>query len=340
MIEADLTLAFQSQDSLDAYLSDYAKRMKDFEPDMGSVAGRKEIASQAYAVARRKTAIDEAGKTVKDEAQKRVDAVNQMRRVAKDRLEGLQDEIRKPLTQWETQEKARVDSCMAIIEEMKAAALVLADDTSAAVKARLERVRAIEITKSDWQELFDAGVQRKAEAIAVLEPALARLLKAEADQAELERLRADAAKRDQEEAERQERERALKAEEEAKRQAGIDRANAEAAAAERAKREAEEKAQREKDEAERKHKAELDRLEAEKAALLKAQQDAEAEAERKRKAEEDERLRREADVAHRSSIMSAAKEAIMEHGGIKEEAAKKIVLAITGGNVPHTTIKF
>ena len=38
--------------------------------------------------------------------------------------------------------------------------------------------------------------------------------------------------------------------------------------------------------------------------------------------------------------MKAAKEAIMEHGSIKEEAAKAIVLAIVGGSIPNVTLEF
>jgi hypothetical protein len=38
--------------------------------------------------------------------------------------------------------------------------------------------------------------------------------------------------------------------------------------------------------------------------------------------------------------MREAKEAIIEHGNVKEDAARKIVLAIIAGSVPHTVIHF
>lgn len=44
--------------------------------------------------------------------------------------------------------------------------------------------------------------------------------------------------------------------------------------------------------------------------------------------------------AHRSRIMAAAKVAIMKHGGVEEEAARKIVLAIGAGEVPAVAITF
>lgn len=49
---------------------------------------------------------------------------------------------------------------------------------------------------------------------------------------------------------------------------------------------------------------------------------------------------RQRNQEHRGRLMKAAKEAIMEHGGIKEDAAKAIVLAIVGGSVPHVTLEF
>ncbi len=49
---------------------------------------------------------------------------------------------------------------------------------------------------------------------------------------------------------------------------------------------------------------------------------------------------RAADIAHRSTIMAAAKTALMGAGGIGEDAAKKIVLAIKAGEIPSVSIRF
>ncbi|HBJ41167.1 MAG TPA: hypothetical protein DDZ20_10555, partial [Hyphomonas sp.] len=62
--------------------------------------------------------------------------------------------------------------------------------------------------------------------------------------------------------------------------------------------------------------------------------------ERERKAEAEALAKREADQKHRSSIMRAAKGAIMEHGDVDEEAAKKIVLAIVSDSVPNVSVRF
>lgn len=64
----------------------------------------------------------------------------------------------------------------------------------------------------------------------------------------------------------------------------------------------------------------------------------EDQAEQDRQADEEKR-KREANQAHRTKIMSAAKEAIISCGA-DEETAKKIVLAIKAAEIPHVRIEF
>lgn len=67
-------------------------------------------------------------------------------------------------------------------------------------------------------------------------------------------------------------------------------------------------------------------------------QEQEDQAEQDRLADEEKR-KREANQAHRTKIMSAAKEAIISCGA-DEETAKKIVLAIKAAEIPHVRIEF
>lgn len=115
-------------------------------------------------------------------------------------------------------------------------------------------------------------------------------------------------------------------------------------AAQRAADEAAARVQREAEEAlveeRRKHQAELDRIERDR----KAEADTLA-AEQKRKDDEalrqkQEDERRAANVAHRSKIMGAAKEALMTVAGLDEETARKVVRVISAGSIPNTTIAF
>jgi len=79
-----------------------------------------------------------------------------------------------------------------------------------------------------------------------------------------------------------------------------------------------------------------------------AKRDAEiAEAARLAQIEADEReakrladQQRAEDLEHKGNVMRAAKEAIMEHGGVDEPTARKIVLALVAGTIPNTSVKF
>lgn len=89
---------------------------------------------------------------------------------------------------------------------------------------------------------------------------------------------------------------------------------------------------------------------AEKARIAAEQQaiwdrDAAVAAEQKRAADEKVRqdaedAKRAANKAHRSLVMGAAKKALMAAAEIDEETAKRVVLAISGGNVPAVVMEF
>ena len=70
------------------------------------------------------------------------------------------------------------------------------------------------------------------------------------------------------------------------------------------------------------------------------QREAQAAEQRRLDAIAAEEARRQADQEHRGAVMRAAKEALMEHGGIGEGTAKKLVLAIVAGTIPAVTLKF
>lgn len=336
IVEANMALAFESDEQLERYLSAIETANKPASGNVMNDAGRKEIASAAYSIARKKTALDEAGKSVKDDAQKRVNAVNEMRRKAKERLEELQAAIRAPLTKWEEQEKARVASCKAIVDKIKESGVVTIDDTSSSVDERIKWLEGVEIATSDFQDMADFAFERRVEALLSLRNAHAALLKKEAEQAELERLRREQAERDAAEQDRIAQERAAREAEESRLR--IEREKV--AAAEKAKADAEARAAAEIAEKERAHQAELARIKAEADRAEKERADAEKRAAAEQAArDEADRIRRE-DEAHRSAVMRSAKEALMEQGPLDEGTAKKIISAIAKGTVPNVTINF
>ena len=326
------------------FLAEIKDEVEAFVPDLTTKKSRQEIASLAYKVSLTKAPIEKAAKALNEDLKRRVDAVNDEKTEILKALDSLRDLARSPLNEWEEAEKARQEALKATFTLIDESVRVLADDTSATVKDRIAAIEAIE-DNDDFHEARER-------ALSTLQAAHERLLKDEADRAELARLRALEAERQQQEQERiaaeaekqiaEQREReevARKLREEKEVQERIETAKQQAAeeaiAAEQ--RRAAQLALEEK----RKANAEIARLAAEKLKLEHAE--AARIAEEKRLASEE--LARQKDRKHRSEIMTVAKEALMKAGTIGkaelcEASARKIVMAIVAGEIPNVTLKF
>lgn len=179
--------------------------------------GRDRIKSVAYKVARTKTVIDDAGKDLGEDARKTLDAINADRRAAKERLEALQAEVRKPLTEWETAEKERKERVDATLQVMEPKSVHSGMDV-ADIRQRMAEVEVIDVQAdfwgdqraeaelarsqclAEWPDVLEAAEKRVAEA-----EELERLRRSEAERAEKDaqeaRERDEQARRDQEAAE-------------------------------------------------------------------------------------------------------------------------------------------
>lgn len=256
----------------------------------------------------------------------------------------------KPLKEIEQREKDRVARHETHIAEIGSradtASLQWSELPLQTMKEWLAATVAEPIDEEHREEFALVAAQSKERAIKVLSDAIARREAHDAEQAELERLRAEAAERER--AEREEtirREAEERAAEEAERKATQERERVEAEAAKEReaseRRELElklaaEKAEREKAEAERQ------RVEAEQRAeaAAKATEDRlrhEAAEEAKREAAET--AKREADKKHRGAINRGAVAALVK-GGIAEEAAKQAVTLIAQKSIPNVAISY
>ncbi|MCF1502160.1 hypothetical protein L0F51_00065 [Afifella sp. H1R] len=397
-VEANPTLVLIDSEKFEVFYAEILREVEAFVADTSTPSGRKAIGSLAYKVARTKTAIDDAGKRLNEEARQRINKVDESRRHVRARLDALRDQVRQPLTEWEEAEKARIEALKRGLAEIEVAAIVDPDDTVQTISARLETLGTLRVDAETYQEFHTDAARLRNSAVEILTANLRRIRQEEADRAELERLRAEAAERDRKEQERiaaeQEREQRrdyarrliehckqcalgmidgtpypyvilfreleeklvvddacgdLAGEVEAARQEALaslreaQRRDAERHEAERAAAEArlaEEAAARAQREAEERHTAELRRIEEERAAERRK---AEREAAEKAEAERREREAAEArqrDREHRSKVMAASTEAVMEAGTISEAKAKLIVAAIAAGSVPNVTIRF
>lgn len=357
-VEANPVMVLTDREKYSAFYRAMKAECDAHVPDLSTETSRKKIASLAHKVARTKTAIDEAGKKLNEEARSRINAIDESRREIRAQLDALKAEVRKPLTEWEEAEEARVKAAHAELTKLREAGRVDFEDTAETVAARLAELSSLKLDPAIHGETLGIAEAARADAMRALGDARDRLVREEAERAELERLRAEAVEREQQEqakreAEEVERRRAEaeKAETERKAQADAEQKAREEAAAkaaeERARIEAENRAREEREAADRAH---AEELAAERRRAEEAERAIQAERERAAREEEDRKAAiareanaqaaREADRAHRGEVMAAAKEAIMEAGPVDEAAAKAIVLAIAAGSVPAITIRF
>ncbi|MBW7749319.1 coiled-coil domain-containing protein [Enterobacter roggenkampii] len=304
---------FTTKEQLDPIIEAIEKEARSLVPDVSTRKGRDAIASMAHKVARSKTYIDNAGKDLVAELKALPKQIDESRRIVRERLEALKDEVRRPLTEWEAeQERIKAEEAM---NAMHAEALVMNEEFDRQRAAQIEADHEMALLMNDKFDRDREEQRRLAE-------------QAQRDHEErIKREAAEQARRDAEANHRAELEAAERREAEEKARAELaerQRIETEQRAA-REKQEAEARARREKEEAVA---AERRRLEEAEAARL---------AEEQRKAEEE--ARRAADKEHRRTVNRRVI-ADLKAQGIPEEFAQKALLAIAGGKVQDAHIKY
>ena len=296
--------------------------------DATTPVGRKRLASLAYKVARTKTALDDMGKAHGEELYRQKRAIDDQRRTVRDRLSILSDEVRAPVTAWETAETTRKTDHEVAIAEISTLASYPADTAAQDIADRLARAGTL-YGNRDWQEYADRAAAAREDTIRCLTADLERVRQAEAERAELERLRAAEATRQAAEQERQRKER---------------EAQAIAHAAERARLDAEAKAQAEieraahaKDIAEEAARVAVERAKRASAEAVEAERRRVAEQERREKEEAD---RRAANKARRAQINRTVRDDLAAAAGLTPEQATAVVTAVAQGHVRHLSIAY
>lgn len=315
VIEKSSAMAvFTNNEQLDPIIEKIEKEARSLVPDVSTKKGRDAIASMAHKVARSKTYIDNAGKDLVAELKALPKQIDESRRIVRERLDALKDEVRRPLTEWEAeQERIKAEEADKIkaeedrkrFESDHEIALLMNEkhDREAKEKAEeAERQRLAHEEELKRQAAEQAKREAEEKAAAELAAAKKREEDAIAARAQAELL----AKQAQERAEQEAKDAAAKAEAEKK------------AAIEAEQRKAQEEADRIKREAESKEAARL--------------------AEEKRIA--DEKAKREADVKHRKAIGAGIVKSLTENSSITREQAIEVLTALMNGLVPHTNINY
>ncbi|SAP47018.1 TolA protein [Klebsiella michiganensis] len=316
---------FTNNDQLDPLIELIEKEARSLVPDVTTKKGRDAIASMAHKVARSKTYIDNAGKDLVAELKALPKQIDESRRVVRERLDALKDEVRRPLTEWEAeQERIKAEEAMNALHA-EALEMNIKFDQELAAKFEADHEMALLMDKDIDRERADKAAEAERQRIAREEE-----IKRQAEE-KAKREAAEKAQREIDAAAAREREAIL-----AKERAERERIEAQQRA-EREQREAAERAEREKQaavEAERrKAQEEADRIRRE------AEQREQARlAEEKRKA--DEQARREADVKHRKFVGTEIVKALLANTSLTSDQAIEVLTAIKDGNIPHTGISY
>jgi len=164
--------AFNGKVSLDDILTHIEKEAKSIVQDAETITGRKEIAAVAYKVSRSKTLIDGVGKSLVAGWKEQAKTVDAKRKHARDFLDNLRDEVRKPVTEWEEEQKRKQEEEIRKEEEAQAARLaeierreaeLLAKEQAAKEKEEAER-RAKEQADREKRIAKEAAERAKREA--------------------------------------------------------------------------------------------------------------------------------------------------------------------------------
>lgn len=305
-------------DQAETLISRIETEVRSFAPDLSSVKSRKEISSLARKVSRSKTALDGLGKDLvagwKSDAKK----VDDERKVIRDRLDSLRDEVLQPLDEWKAADQARIDAEL-LAEKLE-------QDHEQALGEHDLFLRKKEIERKEAE-------QRQAE-----EDRQARVAaeQAESDRIAREaRIAADAA----ENATREANEKAANEKAEADRKAAAQEAAIKAA--QEAAQEAEQRAKVEHEEA----------LELAEATRVQAVKDSEAKAQREAKAVEDARIAkqasidadqaaREANIEHCRKINNEALADLVANTFLSDADATALIKLIVKGEIAHISIKY
>lgn len=332
-------------------------------PDLKTRKGRERIASLAAKVSKSKTAVEKPGRDYLRRLKEMPKVVEAELRDFVTKMDTLRDETRRPLTEWEAAEDARIDRHNDAIDHMKGLSTELGALDAEQLQARITELSAFQLGEA-WEEFEAEAARVKESSMSAIQAAITARQKYDTEQAELARLRREAEERAEQDRIRLAQEAAVEAERE--RVAQAQQAEREAAArreqelidqAAAQEREAENQRLQLKLQAEQAERAriqaEADRVATEQRMEQERQDAAQQQEEAAEQARQDERRRadaaaaeilrqqeaRERDQAHKAKVMGEAKTALMSLN-ITEELARAIVLKIARREVPNITINF
>lgn len=353
-----IVAAFQQPQGVDVLFDRIAEQARSFVPDVTTKKGRDAIGTNAAKVSKSKVLVEAYAKDLVAEQKKQIKLVDDDRISFVKKMDALRDEILAPRDAFIKAEEDRVAAHEYSIYCIRGNCdpSVLADLCSKSIMVQIEAVEKT-VVDASFEEFEEAAKLAKLETLDTLRKALATQEVREAEQAELERLRAEAVERQRIEHEQRIAEQAA-----AKARAEAETiAHAERDAAEQARINAERKAESDRVAAEREQarlvaetEAAVLREQAAKQAAVEAARQAEidkaaaVEAERQRMEREAQDLKAQAEreeqqrIANRNHVRKINCDALaaLLSSGITEEQGKQIIKLIAARKVPNISIQY
>jgi len=210
-VRANPVMVLVNPEAFAPFLAGIKREIAEHVPDITTAKGRDAIKSLAFKVTRTKTAIDDAGKKLNEEARAKINLVDGSRRAIREQLEQLAEEVRAPLTAWEEAEKGRVERVDALFAELEGASIIQRDWTSENVAKEIADIEEMDLPPVLFQDRLEEATQTREKVLFTLREAHARIVQEEAGRAELAKLRAEQAAREQERVAREAAEKAARA---------------------------------------------------------------------------------------------------------------------------------
>lgn len=157
-----------TKNGMDTLLARIQDEVKDFVPDMETQKGRNECKSLAYKIVLSKGVIDRAGKEFVSDLKAQVKVVDESRKKAREFLDELSTDVRRPLTEFEQAEEARIQAEKLLAEIEAAHEEALLADEVWETRRKLAELEAREAARLEEERLAEeartAEAERKAEA--------------------------------------------------------------------------------------------------------------------------------------------------------------------------------
>ena len=238
--------ALTDESAQKSFLDGLRQKANEFEADLTSVKGRKEIASFAHKVGRCKSAISHEKERLNADHKEAIAGNNSAAKLLTQEIQGIQDQVRKPLTDWENKEKLRLENLQNAIRKIQECIsqipmMTLDNNTHSVKGSYLDATHSI----TEWGEFEAKKNSLCEEFVDKFKQKLEQLKEQEREREEAESAKAELAAMKAAESERLKKERdAQIAKDAAENAKAAAEADAEAAADEKAKIEAQEAAKK------------------------------------------------------------------------------------------------